>query len=157
MPRVAAPDPLWSRDRLLDEVEAGNVTAVLETGDQYGDIVVRTTAGVDVLYRPPAIIQNALDRPDSVVAAIRDAGRPDLLTVGQSDPDLAAHGRRVAAVGPPDASLAVLAWWISLIGGLSVAMYLLAGRTGVRFSVPFGQPLGVGTDPSPPPDSSTLR
>ncbi|HEU4573253.1 MAG TPA: hypothetical protein VFR93_11255 [Candidatus Limnocylindrales bacterium] len=148
---------VWSRDELLDEIGNGNVDAVLETGDQHGDIVIRTTAGDDVVYRPPATIAGGLGRSDAVVAAIRDAGHGDLLAAGQTDPVLASYARSVAAIELPDATVPMLAWWISLIGGLSVAMYVLAERTGVRFSVPIGQPFGVGTDPSPRPDSSILR
>lgn len=151
MPRTgfssAPPGTLWTRDQLVAALDTWKVKALLLTADHDSDVVARTIADELVVYRAsprdPAQLGSA-----QALAEIQAHIPDDVLAAGRTDGGLAAYGRAVAQIAPPNAAIAVLTWWISLLAGLSIVMYRAAGRTPFRFSAPFG-PFGVGTNHSP--------
>jgi hypothetical protein len=152
MPRngFSSPPPgtVWTRDQLVAALDDGAVLALLPTGDQGSDIVARTRNDGLVVNRASAFDPTGSSGTEDVISELTSTGQADLLVAGRNDTALVTYARAVARIVAPNATMPVIAWWISLLGGLSMVMYWAAGRTSFRFSAPFG-PFGVGTERSP--------
>jgi hypothetical protein len=152
MPKAFASLPdgqAWTHAQLTSAIQAGDLTVLALTNDAHGDVVARTRDGGLVVYRASAEAGGPTTDASAVLTTVASAGASDILTAGASDAELAAFGRAVAEIPPPDMAAPMALWLFAFVAFLGSFMVWLAGRTSFRLSQPFGARFGVGTDRTP--------